>query len=171
MTFYTKTANYQRLTRYKLQSEFSLSLYPEGIGWDSYDCVCQWVCLSVGLMMALSTIISLSSSSLSTIEEGSSWTCVGAVPRDLSLYDILSEIRLLLLHSNTVCYTIISVERCSLGNTSLHRDKMTPPLQEYSSVLYYTYYTIQNVSHDSINTKLDRFMCYTTFWPPMSANS
>ena len=33
------------------------------------------------------------------------------------------------------------------------------------------YYTIQNVSHDHSNTKLDRFMWYTTFWPPMSANS
>ena len=44
---------------------------------------------------------------------------------------------------STVCCTILSVERCSLGNTSLHRDEMTPPLQEYSSVLYYTilYYT------------------------------
>ena len=39
---------------------------------------------------------------------------------------------------STVCCTILSVERCSLGNTSLHRDEMTPPLQEYSSVLYYT---------------------------------
>merc|ERR1712074_390386 len=48
-----------------------------------------------------------------------------------------------LLHSNIVCCPILSVERCSLRNTSLHRDNMTPPLQEYSSVLYYTilYYT------------------------------
>merc|ERR1712074_251287 len=46
---------------------------------------------------------------------------------------------------STVCCIILSVERCSLGNTSLHRDEMTPPLQEYSSVLYCTilYYTIQ----------------------------
>merc|ERR1712090_116388 len=42
-----------------------------------------------------------------------------------------------------MCCTILSVERCSLRNTSLHRDKMTSPLQEYSSVLYYSilYYT------------------------------
>merc|ERR1712074_420295 len=66
---------------------------------------------------------------------------------------------------STVCCTILSVERCSLGNTSLHSDKMTPPLQEYCSVLYCTipYYTIQNISHDRSNTKLDRFMWYTTF--------
>ena len=57
------------------------------------------------------------------------------VPRDLSLY---TGTRWLLLHwrSNTVYCTILSVERCSLGNTSLHRDEMTPPpLKEYSSVL------------------------------------
>ena len=95
------------------------------------------------LFLGLSAVISSSSSSPSSLEEGSSQTCVWAVPRDLSLYDIMSGIRWLLLHSNTVCCTILSVERCSLGNTSLHRDKMTPPLQEYSSVLYYTilYYT------------------------------
>merc|ERR1712105_67349 len=47
-------------------------------------------------------------------------------------------------HSTVYC-TILSVERCSLGNTSLHRDKMTPPLKEYSSVQYNTiqYNTIQ----------------------------
>merc|ERR1711909_208027 len=91
----------------------------------------------------VSAVISSSSSSPSSVEEGLSRTCVGAVPRDLSLYDILSGIRGLFLHSNTLCCTILSIERCSLGNTSLHRNKMTPPLQEYSSVLYYTilYYT------------------------------
>ena len=94
----------------------------------------NYVCLSV----CVSAFISSSSSSSVSLEEGLSQTCVGAVPRDLSLYDIMSGIRCLLLHSNTVCCTILSVERCSLGNTSLHRDKMTPPLQEYSSVLYYT---------------------------------
>ena len=36
-----------------------------------------------------STVISSSSSSSSSVEKGSSWTCVGAVPRDLSLYDII----------------------------------------------------------------------------------
>ena len=97
----------------------------------------------VGMWVGSSAVISSFSSSPSSVEEGSSRTCVGAVPRDLSLYDIMSGIRWLLLHSNTVRWTIHSVERCSLGNTSLHRDKMTPPLQEYSSVLYYTilYYT------------------------------
>ena len=91
----------------------------------------------------MSTFISSSSSSPSSLEEGSSRTCVGAVPRDLSLYDIMSGIRWLLLHSNTVCCTILSVERCSLENTSQHRDKMSTSLQEYFSVLYYTilYYT------------------------------
>ena len=89
--------------------------------------------LFVGRWVDMSAVISSSSSSPSSLEEGSSQTCVGAVPRDLSLYDILSGIRWLLLHSNTVCCTILSVERCSLGNTSLHRDKMAPPLQEYSS--------------------------------------
>ena len=98
---------------------------------------------SVPLSVCLSAVISSSSSSPSSLEEGSSRTCVGAVPRDLSLYDIMSGIRWLLLHSNKVFCTILSVERCSLGNTSLHRDQMTPPLQQYSSVLYYTilYYT------------------------------
>ena len=104
-------------------------------GTESHNSVCGY--------LSMSTVISSSSSSPSSLEEGSSQTCVGAVPRDLSLYDIMSGIRWLLLHSNTVCCTILSVERCSLGNTSLHRDEMTPPLQEYSSVLYYTilYYT------------------------------
>ena len=39
-----------------------------------------------------SAVISSSSSSPSSVEEGSSRTCVGAVPRDLSLYDIMSGI-------------------------------------------------------------------------------
>ena len=115
--------------------------------------ICVWVAGYVVLLLSphpppfLSVyllILLLIYSSLSSLEEGSSLTCVGAVPRDLSLYDIMSGIRLVLLHSNTVYCTIISVERCSLGNTSLHRDGMTPPpLKEYSSVLYYTilYYT------------------------------
>ena len=104
-------------------------------GTESQNSVCRWVCVSA--------VISSSSSSSVSLEEGSSQTCVGAFPRDLSLYDIMCGIRLLLLYSNTACCTILSVERCSLGNTSLQRDEMTPPLQEYSSVLYYTilYYT------------------------------
>ena len=108
-----------------------------GLG-QSHNSMAMFVCMYVGM----SAVISSSSSSLSSLEDVSSQTCVGAVPRDLSLYDILSRIRWLLLHSNTVCCTILSVERCSLGNTSLHRDKRTPPLQ-YSSALYYTilYYT------------------------------
>ena len=99
-------------------------------------------CLFVGGWVGMSTVIS-SSSSPSSVEEGLSQTCGGAVPRDLSLFDILSGIRLLFLYSNTMCCTILTVERCSLGNTSLHRDKMTPRLQEYPSVLYYNilYYT------------------------------
>ena len=101
-----------------------------------------WSGNSVYICVGMSAFIYSSSSSSVSLDEGSSQTCVGAVPRDLSLYDIMSGIRGLLLHSNTVCCTILSVERCSLGNTSIHRDEMTP-LQEYSSVLYYTilYYT------------------------------
>ena len=41
----------------------------------------------------MSAVISSSSSSLSSLEERSSQTCVEAVPRDLSLYDIMSGIR------------------------------------------------------------------------------
>ena len=113
----------------------------------SWNYVCGWVGLLVCPLLSphpppvLSVyllILLLISPSLSSLDEGSSRTCVGAVPRDLLLNDIMSGIRWLLLHSNTVCCTILSVERCSLGNTSLHRDEMTPPLQEYSSVLYYT---------------------------------
>ena len=47
----------------------------------------------MGGFVCLSTIISSSSSSSVSLEEGSSQTCVGAVPRDLSLYDIMSGIR------------------------------------------------------------------------------
>ena len=50
-----------------------------------YVCVCVFVCVSA--------VISSSSSSPSSVEEGSSRTCVGAVPRDLPLYDIMSGIR------------------------------------------------------------------------------
>ena len=42
------------------------------------------------------------------------------------------------------------------------------------SILVYCtipYYTIQKILRDHSNTKLGRFMWYTTFWPPMSANS
>ena len=58
------------------------------------------------LCLSMSTVISSSSSSPSNVEEGSSRTCVGAVPRDLSLYDIMSRIRWLLLHSNTVIFSL-----------------------------------------------------------------
>merc|ERR1712074_487389 len=70
-----------------------------------------------------------------------SFQCRGGIISDLC--SLCSSQSLGTSHS-IVCCTIISVERCSLGNTSLHRDRMTPPLQEYSSVLYYTilYYTI-----------------------------
>ena len=69
--------------------------------------------------MSANSFSSSSSSSVNkfSLEEGSSQNCVGTVPRVLSLYD-----------SNTVCSTILSVERCSLGNTSLHRSEMIPPL-------------------------------------------
>ena len=33
------------------------------------------------------------------------------------------------------------------------------------------FYTIQNISRDHGNIKLDRIFWFTTFWPPMSANS
>ena len=48
---------------------------------------------SVYIWWVVSAVISSSSSSPSSVEEGSSQTCVGAVPRDLSLYDIMSGIR------------------------------------------------------------------------------
>ena len=100
-------------------------------GTESELCLSLCLCVYLYLLLLLKFCQS---------KEGLSQTCVGAVPRDLSLYDIMSGIRLLLLHSNTVRCTILSVERCSLGNTSLHRDEMTPPLKEYSRVLYYTKY-------------------------------
>ena len=65
----------------------------------------MFVCAFVGLSVGLSTVISSSSLSPSSVEEGSSWTCVGAVPRDLSLYDIMSGIRLLL----TQCAVLFSL--------------------------------------------------------------
>ena len=52
--------------------------------WTNLNYVCRYV--------SMSTVISSSSSSPSSVEEGSSQTCVGAVPRDLSLYDIISGI-------------------------------------------------------------------------------
>merc|ERR1712105_62332 len=69
-----------------------------------------------------------------------SFQCRGGIISDLC--SLCRSQSLGTFHS-IVCCTIISVERCSLGNTSLHRDEMTPPLQEYSIVLYYTilYYT------------------------------
>ena len=48
---------------------------------------------SVCFCVCLSAFISTSTSSPSSVEEGSSRTCVGAVPRDFSLYDIMSGIR------------------------------------------------------------------------------
>ena len=61
-------------------------------GWAETECQ-NYVCFSVCLTVCLSAVISSSSSIPSSLEEGSSRTCVGAVPRDLSLYDILSGIR------------------------------------------------------------------------------
>ena len=75
-------------------------------------------------------------------------------------------------HSIVYC-TIISVERWSLGNTSLHRDNTTsPPLKEYSSVLYYTilYYTKRR-DCDRSYMEIDGIMWYTTFWSSIYANS
>ena len=45
------------------------------------------------MWVGVSAVISSSSYSPSSLEEGSSRTWVGAVPRDLSLYDIMSGIR------------------------------------------------------------------------------
>ena len=56
---------------------------------ESQNSVYMFVCMWEGM----SAVISSSSSSPSSLEEGSSWICVGAVPRDLSLYDIMSGIR------------------------------------------------------------------------------
>ena len=62
----------------------------------------MWVCLSAfpplsplppPVLSVYLLILLLISSSLCSLEEGSSQTCVGAVPRDLSLYDIMSGIR------------------------------------------------------------------------------
>ena len=64
--------------------------------------------------------------------------------------------------------------RESLGNSSLYRDQMTPPLlQEFStSVLYYTilYYT-KCRDHDRSNMELNLIMWYTTFWSSIYTNS
>merc|ERR1712055_760854 len=64
--------------------------------------------------------------------------------------------------------------RESLGNGSLHRDQMTPPLlQEYStSVLYYTilYYT-KCRDHDRSYMDIDGIMWYTTIWSSIYVNS
>ena len=71
--------------------QFSPSPYPEGKGWDRVRNLCiyiWWVGGWVG-----STVISSSSSSPSSLEEGSSWTYVEAVPRDLLLYEVMSWIR------------------------------------------------------------------------------
>ena len=51
------------------------------------------VYMCIYMFVGLSAVISSSSSSHSSLEDGSSRTCVGAVPRDLSLYDIMSGIR------------------------------------------------------------------------------
>ena len=61
-------------------------------GWTETECQ-NFVCFSVCLTVCLSAIISSSSSIPSSLEEGSSQTCVGVVPRDLSLCDIMSGIR------------------------------------------------------------------------------
>ena len=52
--------------------------------------------------------------------------------------------------------------RGSLGNTSLHRDQMTPPLKEYStSVLYYTilYYT-KRIARSQQNKERYNYLVY-----------
>ena len=67
---------------------FSPSPYPKDTGWDRESELC-WFVGGGGM----SAFITSSSSSASSVEEGSSRTCVGAVPRDLSLYDIMSGIR------------------------------------------------------------------------------
>ena len=69
--------------------DFSPSPYPEGTAWD----IESQFCLYLTMYVSVSAVISSSSSSPSSVEEGSSQTCVGVVPRDLSLYDILSGIR------------------------------------------------------------------------------
>ena len=78
--------------------KFSPSPYLEGTGWDRELEFCVYLCpllsphpppvLSVYLLILL-----LISSSLFSLEEGSSRTCVGVVPRDLPLCDIMSGIR------------------------------------------------------------------------------
>ena len=63
--------------------------------------------------------------------------------------------------------------RESLGTRSLHRDQMTPLLQEYStSVLYYTilYYTKRR-NRDRSYMEIDGLMWYTTFWSSIYDNS
>ena len=59
---------------------FSPSPYPKDTGWDRESQLCVYVGVCV------SAVISSSSSSPSSLEEGSSQTYVGAVLRDLSLY-------------------------------------------------------------------------------------
>merc|ERR1712208_214090 len=67
---------------------------------------------------------------------------------------------------------MLSVERCSLGNTSLHRDEMTPPLQEYSRIQFNTiqYNTIQ-YNTIQYNTILYNTILFTlTATPELTVN-
>ena len=59
-------------------------------------------------MFVCVAFISSSSASPSSLEEGSSGTCVGAVPRDLSHYDIKSGITNITQHIPPYCLQKIS---------------------------------------------------------------
>ena len=104
----------------------------------SHNFVCVCVCMSAVISSSSSSSVSLSPHPPLRLLQ--SFQCRGGIISDLCS---LCRSQSLGTSHSTVCCTILSVQRCSLGNTSLHRDKMTPPLQEYSSVLYYTilYYT------------------------------
>ena len=98
----------------------------------------MFLCFSVCVSVCLSAVIFSSSSSPSSLEEGSSRTCVGAVPRDLSLYDIMSGIRLL-LHSNTVSCTILCREMFPREYLPTHgRDDSSTAGVFQCTVLYHT---------------------------------
>ena len=59
-------------------------------GTQSHNSVCLSMCVCMSAVISSSSSSSVNEFSL---EEGSSRTCVGAVPRDITLYDIMSGIR------------------------------------------------------------------------------
>ena len=78
---------FEGLGVYRLMQHFLSAHSPSGGLIQRVGNLCMCMCLCG------SAVISSSSSSPSSVEEGSSQACVGAVPRELSLYYIMSSIR------------------------------------------------------------------------------